>query len=174
MASGRALPGGTGRLAKMVSNGLWGTFAMKDGAKELLRWADDAGLTPYHVPLDSSVGPNVTLAGLAAETTARVRDRILAEVMADDTMTAPVHCDTDGILTRQRGCYAHLLGEGPGEWRVKKAMPRLEVKGPQSYRYRCGTGCGVDHVPWHYCVACVPESMAAEVFDRGGQGISYD
>ena len=174
VASGRALPGGAGRLAKMVSNGLWGTFAMKDGSKELLRWADDAGLAPYAIPLGSSVGPNVTLAHLAAETTGRVRTRILTDVLADPAIPAPVHCDTDGFLTRVRGGYAHLLGEGPGSWRVKRSMPRLEIKAAQSYRYRCGSGCGITHDAWHYSVAGVPASMAAEVFDRGGRGISYD
>jgi hypothetical protein len=157
-AEGRALPGHAARMAKSISNSLWGQFGMVGDDRGEVRWADPAGEHPYHLALDDRTMPHAWTAHIAAETTARVRARIATEALALATF-APVHVDTDGIIVRRSAPVPSPAGDQPGQWRVKERMPKVDIRAPQLYRYTCGKGCGVTHAKWHH----VASGMSAEV-----------
>src|SRR6202451_3391195 len=162
---GRELPGAAGKLVKGVANSLWGLFGMRGDDRGTVRWMDGAGLQPVRVNLAASNLPHAGGAHLAAETSSRVRVRILSESLYGRSQS-PVHIDTDGVIVRRRNDLT--LGDQPGEWRIKQPMRKVEVKAPQVYRYECGKGCGVVHPAWHYVAAGVPPEMAPGVFDDVG------
>ena len=158
------LPPGAQQLGKAVSNSLWGQFAMDGTAAGMTRWADAKGDRPYHVDKDARRLPNVWAAHLAAETTARVRTRLLLEGLYGDRFF-PVHADTDGMIVRGSRAAPFPAGDGPGHWRAKAAMRTVDIRGPQLYRWTCGKGCGVNHRKWHYVTSGVPASSAEAIFE---------
>jgi hypothetical protein len=107
--------------------------------------------------------PQASCAHIAAETTSRVRVRLLAEGLYGDKVY-PIHVDTDGIIVRKSSAARRVVGSGIGDWRIKNEMPRVELRGPQWYRYRCGPGCGRDHADWHYVAAGMTQSQAERAF----------
>jgi hypothetical protein len=85
--------------------------------------------------------------------------------------TPPIHVDTDGMVVRKTSLPRRSLGTGPGQWQVKALMPRVELRGPQLYRYRCGSKCGIDHANWHYVAAGMGLKAAEEFFSRDSNPI---
>jgi len=170
---GRRLPGPAARLAKMMTNSLWGLFAMDGTDRARVRWSDESGATSYTVKLDARRLPHAWTTHIAAETASRVRTRLLTEGLYNRRF-APVHIDTDGMIIRRSAELPTPAGEEPGCWRKKTAMRKVEIRAPQVYRYQCGAGCGVTHAPWHYVTAGVPQSLAPEVFKKSsGTRIGY-
>lgn len=166
VASGRQLPRGAGRLVKACTNALWGTHAVR-GESFVGRWDTADGNGAAIITRGRQIpNPYRDTIHLATETTARVRSRLLVDVLADEHIAPPVHVDTDGVILRRRADVAHLLGEGPGTWRIKRKMPTVDIRAPQVYRFQCGPLCGVDHAPWHYSVSGVPASLAPQVFEQ--------
>jgi DNA polymerase type B, organellar and viral len=163
---GRQLPGAARVFAKMLTNSLWGCFAMSGDNRGELHWTDDGGEHPVHIGLPERNLPHARTAHVAAETAARVRVRMLLEGLYGAGGSPPIHVDTDGIIVRKRAQLPVPNGDQPGQWRLKTSMAKVEIKAPQVYRYTCGQGCGVTHTQWHYVTAGVPASMAADVFDR--------
>ena len=161
--------GGALELAKAVTNSLWGQFAMNGEESALTRWTDDKGNVSYDVPKDPRRMPHAWTTHIAAETTARVRSRLLSEGLYGPGPGRAVHVDTDGIVVRQSHDVPGTAGVGPGHWRLKAAMRKVDIRAPQLYRWTCGTGCGVTHARWHYVAAGVPHGSEAEVFERDGQ-----
>ena len=164
-AEGRALGGHAGRLAKAISNSLWGQFGMIGDDRGEVRWADAGGQHPYHLGLDDRNMPHAWTAHIAAETTGRVRARIAEEAL-QLAQYAPVHIDTDGIIVRKSAPLPSPTGDAPGEWRVKDRMPKVDIRAPQLYRYTCGKGCGVSHAKWHHVASGMSAGVAPEYFRK--------
>lgn len=168
LSAGEALPAGALVLAKTIANSLWGLFAMTGDDRGIIRWADDLGEELLEVKKGSRRQAQAGAMHIAAETTSRVRRRLLLEGLYGDT-TYPVHVDTDGIIVRTSSLARRKLGTGPGEWRVKNKMTRVEVRAPQLYRFTCGKGCGLDHSRYHYVAAGMSTDQARELFERVGR-----
>lgn len=163
---GRDLPGASGRLAKAITNSLWGQFAMVGDGRTEVRWTDDEGEDAYAVELPNRSMPHTWCSHIAAETSGRVRTRLLTEGLFGSPVR-PVHIDTDGIIVRKSA--AKKSGVAFGEWRQTESMARVQVKAPQLYRYTCGHGCGVSHTKWHYKASGLTKSQAPRFFDRHGE-----
>ena len=168
LADARTLPPAAARVVKAAANSTWGMFAMTGDHVETLRWTDDAGLAPLRVPLPPRPMPQASTCHVAAETAARVRVRMLLEGLYG-RFEAPVHVDTDGIIVRASSARGMPSSGGPGDWRAKSAMHRVDIRAPQVYRYTCGKGCGIDHAKWHYVTAGTPPDLARNLFERMGQ-----
>ena len=164
---GRALEGAAGNLAKAISNSLWGQFGMIGDDRTTTLWADPAGKVPSTVDQEARILPHSWTAHVAAETTARVRSRIVTEGLYGSQFS-PVHVDTDGIIIRKSAEVPCPCGDGPGQWRIKERMAKVDIRAPQLYRYTCGRGCGVAHAKWHYVASGLTASQAPEFFRREG------
>jgi hypothetical protein len=160
--TGRELGGGAARFAKMVLNALWGMFAMRGDNRTMVAWRDDAGTKSYTVAAENRRLPHVRLAHVAAETTARVRTRLLTEGLYGVRGT-PVHVDTDGLIVRSSAPLPEPAGELPGEWRRKQKMLRVEVRAPQLFRWWCSL-CGEAHADGHYVAAGSTPEQARHLF----------
>ena len=173
--SGRDLPGTSGVVAKAIANSLWGHFGMVGEDRTTKRWTDDRGNTAYEVDEPERDLPHRWTAHIAAEPTSRVRSRLLLEGLYGGGAGRPVHVDTDGIIVRGTSPLPPRSGSGPGEWRVKARMPKVDIRAPQLYRWTCGEGCGVTHPEWHYSASGMPAASAPEYFRRsaGFTHISY-
>jgi hypothetical protein len=167
----RHLPGAASRFAKGAANSVWGLFGMRGDDRESIRWSDDAGVHPVRIDLDDRNLPHGSTAHVAAETSSRVRVRMLREGcygIGRSTNASPVHIDTDGIIIRRSAVAGMTTVAVPGEWRIKTAMRKVDIRAPQVYRYQCGQGCGIDHRAWHYSVSGVSAEAAESIFDRVG------
>jgi hypothetical protein len=166
---GRRLPGTASRLAKAITNSLWGQFGMVGDSRSEVRWSDDAGEVPFSVDLPERMMPHAWCAHVAAETTGRVRKRLLTEGLYD-SRSRPVHIDTDGIIVR-RGTQLPVCQQATGDegaWRDKTDMARVQIKAPQLYRFTCGTGCGLTHAKWHYVASGLTKQQAPGFFRKAG------
>jgi hypothetical protein len=187
VADGRALPGCAGRMVKACTSALWGVFAVR-GESMVMRWdTPDGNGTPMVTAGPRRPNPYVRTCHLAVETTARVRSRLLVDVLANPDVPLPAHVDTDGVIVSSSRGLAAVLGEGPGTWQLKRRMPTVEVKAAQVYRFLCHDKlCGHLDTPqgrlsaattgqpaWHYSVAGVPASMASEVFRRTNRPATF-
>lgn len=159
--AGRELGGVAGRFLKMISNALWGMFGMVGDDREIVAWSDDANV-PFVVRHDNRRLPHANMAHIAAETTARVRVRLLREALYADG-GQPVHVDTDGVIVRRSRPLPARSGAGAGEWRTKQKMLRVDVRAPQLYRWDCVL-CGVDHLEGHYVAAGATADQARSLF----------
>ena len=168
IAAGRELAECAARVVKTAANSTWGMFGMRGDQRESLRWTDDGGLQPLRVPLAETALPHAATSHIAAETSARVRVRMLREGLYGE-FAAPVHVDTDGIIVRRSSVRGLPTASGPGQWRAKTTMARVDIRAPQVYRYTCGKGCGVNHVKYHYVTAGTPPDLARALFERMGQ-----
>lgn len=146
-------------LVKAIANTTFGCFAMDGSDRASVQWLDDIGERPERIRQPAKFVPQANTVHLAAETTSRVRVRMLTEGLYGDA-EAPCHVDTDGIIVSGRSAARRHLGDGPGQWRVKNVMDLVEVKAPQVYRWR-----GIDQC-WHYVVSGVPPERAPHLFDR--------
>jgi hypothetical protein len=153
------------RLLKSIANSLWGVFALNGDDRGTVTWADDGGDHPEVVSRPPRVLPHARSAHVAAETTARVRVRMLREALYGG-IGEPVHIDTDGYLVRASEASSFPSTGRPGEWRRKTEMRILEVRGPQLYRFLCGLGCGIDHPKWHVVASGIPHAQAREFFEK--------
>lgn len=154
-------------VIKAMSVCLWGMFGMTGDDAGQARWIDPVGERVLIVPKRPRRMPHASMAHLAAETSSRVRERVLLEGLCNPVYGAPAHVDTDGILVPHGVLSAaNAATAEPGQWRVKTEMSSLQVRGPQVYRYRCGQGCGRTHGDWHYVTAGIPPREAARLFDR--------
>jgi hypothetical protein len=162
------------KLIKGISNSLWGMFGMTGDDRGLVRFYDDAGEKPELIKKVSKRMPQANTAHIAAETTSRVRTRMLLEGLYGDMRGTyiPAHVDTDGIIVSRESVKHRVLGEGPGQWRVKTEMPSLEVMAPQLYRYRCGSECGITHSEFHYVASGLHADSARELFNHRHPGIN--
>ena len=167
---GRALGGGAGRLVKAVSNSLWGLFAMTGDQRAQVRWTDDIGDRSMTIGVLSRRLPHAMTAHVAAETSARVRARMLLEGLYGGPYH-PVHVDTDGIIIRKSAPLPAPYGDQPGQWRTKTTMPRVDIRAPQVYRHTCGAGCGITHPQWHYVASGLPPTAAAHFFRKVPHGV---
>lgn len=170
---GKRLPGAASQLAKGIANTLWGQFAMRDDQQETVLWHDPTGLHELRVPLPGKSLPHVHAAHLAAETSSRVRVRMLTEGCYGTDRTGPggpVHIDTDGMIIRASAVRGWPMTGEPGEWVIKTRMRKVEIRAPQVLRYLCGQGCGISHTKWHYSVTGVPAGDAEYLFDEIGHG----
>lgn len=174
VAEGRALGGGAAKLSKAIANTAWGMFAMVGNDRSVVRWTDDVGDTSVTVamaPLTKM--PQSRTAHVAAETAGRVRARMLTEALYGGG-APPVHIDTDGMLVRKSSPLPTPAGDKPGEWRVKTAMARVEIRAPQCYRYKDAKPCPSCTGPdWHYVTAGMGPDAARGVFDRLGHGTRH-
>jgi hypothetical protein len=155
-------------LMKAVANNLWGNFALDGSDRSTITWSDDYGDKAMIVSGAEKRLPHARLVHVAAETTSRVRVRMLREGLYGDYET-PVHIDTDGIIVSLASAARRVKGVGPGEWRDKTIMSRLEVKGPQLYRHHC-VECGIMHAEWHYVAAGIPARHVADFFEKTHPG----
>lgn len=150
-------------LSKSVTSRLWGAFGLAQSPGYMVRWCDERGRTKIRTQLRKNGSPIPTAPYVAAETTARVRNRLYCEGIAgcDDV----IYVDTDAIITG--GSLApENVGLEPGQWRMKNAMVRCEIRGPQVFRHECPT-CNRDHAKWHYVVAGASSTdLAIRAFDR--------
>lgn len=163
----RSLPGAAGRLGKATTNTTWGVFGMRGDDRGVVIWPRDRD-SPRHVKVAPRELPHLRTAHVAAETAARLRRRMLLEVLYGD-VAPPIHVDTDGIILRQSSPLPEPSGDGPGEYRVKGTYRVVDVKAPQVWRGQCAS-CGIDHTPWHYCVAGVESARAPDVFKAMPKG----
>ena len=161
-------PGGA-KLVKALSNSLWGLFAMTGDNSGTLRWSDDHGKNAVSVDSKKKKLPQSNAAHIAAETTSRVRSRMLLEGLyggGNLEPNHPAHIDTDGVIiprTALSRFSKYMVGNQPGQWRVKQEIDRLEVRGPQLYRFTCSPNCSHG---WHYVASGMTTRQAAEFFDR--------
>lgn len=163
--TGRRLPGDAARLAKAILNSCWGQFAMSGDDRSEVHWTDDRGDTPYEIALPSQTLPHRWTSHVAAETTARVRRRMLLEGLYGPTKP-PVHVDTDGIIVSATSPMPIDSGPELGQWRQKATIEELDLRAPQLYRYTCRDGCGHDHARWHYVASGMTPSSAERYFER--------
>lgn len=196
LAEGRALPGWAGRLLKPIGNGLWGMFAMAGDHTQTVRWLDDEGEQPLVVARSQRRLPQAATAHVAAETASRVRVRVLDEIYRNADEGLPVHIDTDGMIVREQIASHYPNVAGPGQFRRKVRMRRLDVKAPQLLRYGCDQPCcedrwhddtwgnvttdphpdrvlhreavadARDREHWHYVAAGMSPEAAREIFER--------
>ena len=159
-------PGGA-KLVKALSNSLWGLFAMTGDSSGSLRWSDDHGTNTLTVAAKSKRLPQSNAAHIAAETTSRVRCRMLLEgLYGGPRLEAnyPAHIDTDGIIINRvelKSFSSYMTSGLPGQWRVKDRFARLEVRAPQLYRYQLKPNDS-----WHYVASGMTAKEAASFFDR--------
>jgi hypothetical protein len=165
---GRRLPGNAAIMAKSIANSCWGQFGMTGYDRAVIRWTDEKGEDPFPVYLPGRPMPHEWTAHIAAETTGRVRSRMLSEGLYGGTVR-PVHVDTDGVIMRRRAPVPSPAGDGPGEWRVKDRMKSVDIKAPQLYRYTCTQLCGSLHPKWHYVASGMTPTQAPEFFRRGAE-----
>lgn len=171
---GRALGGASGQLAKAICNSLWGQFAMDGSDRGQLRWENDRGEGAFVLESSPIKLPHRWCIHVAAETTARVRRRLLLEGIYSGP-GHPVHVDTDGVIVRRSNPLPEPAGPEPGQWRIKATMKVVDVRAPQLYRWSC-SHCGLEHPEWHYVAAGVPEKAAPLVFadrPKTGTRIAY-
>ncbi len=152
------------KLVKALGNLVWSHFAMTADDTASLRWEDDYGDHPMTVPRPRRDMPQGNTVHLAAETSARVRTRMLTEGLYGDHED-PVHVDTDGIIVSAASARRRRTGDAVGQWRAKTFMDLVEIRAPQLYRYTCGESCGVDHSRYHYVAAGTPREHAAALFE---------
>ena len=161
-------PGGA-KLVKALSNSLWGLFAMTGDNSGTLRWSDDHGKNAVSVDSKKKKLPQSNAAHIAAETTSRVRSRMLLEGLYGGENLEPnhpAHIDTDGVIiprTALSRFSKYMVGNQPGQWRVKQEIDRLEVRGPQLYRFTCSPNCSHG---WHYVASGMTTRQAAAYFER--------
>lgn len=162
------------KLVKAISNTLWGMFGMTGDDRGLVRFYDDAGEKADLIKRTARRMPQANTAHIAAETTSRVRTRMLIEGLYGDSggEYIPAHVDTDGIIVSRESVARRVLGDGPGEWRIKTYMPSVEVMAPQLYRYRCGKDCGITHSEFHYVAAGLHADSARELFSSRNAGVN--
>ena len=172
MAEGRRLPPGAARLAKMAGNALWGTLGMTGDSRATIRFEDDLGERPIVVSRPERNLPQATTAYVAAETSSRVRVRLLQEGLYS-TSGKIVHMDTDGIILGSNRRHP-VQSDGPGGWQPKRRMTTVEVRAPQLYRYRdtcdeCVQSNSSDIIGgfWHYVCAGTTPQNAKGLFERG-------
>ena len=165
---------GAAQLIKGISNTLWGMFGMTGDDRGLVRFYDDAGERPELIKRVARKMPQANTAHIAAETTSRVRTRMLIEGLYGDSggEYIPAHVDTDGIIVSRESVNRRVLGDGPGQWRIKAEMPTLEVMAPQLYRYRCGPECGVTHSDFHYVASGLHADSARDLFNNRHPGVN--
>jgi len=160
---------GGAKLVKALSNSLWGLFAMTGDNSGTLRWSDDSGTNAVSVDSKKKKLPQSNAAHIAAETTSRVRSRMLLEGLYGGENLEPnhpVHIDTDGVIIPRKALSRfskYMIGNQPGQWRVKQEIDRLEVRGPQLYRYTCSSDCSHG---WHYVASGMTTRQAEVFFDR--------
>jgi putative intracellular protease/amidase len=121
---GRELPGFAGHLAKMTSNALWGQFAIGQGDKSYLSFADGRRRVERVKPMHGRPR-DIPLAEYVVGT---VRARLYRELLApagDQLIVA----HTDGGWTR-----GEFSPEGEG-WKHKATADVMDLIGPQSYAY---------------------------------------
>jgi hypothetical protein len=152
------------KMVKALSNLLWSSFAINGEDSSSITWADDYGDEPTRVANPPRRMAQDNTIHFAAETSARVRVRMLLEGLYGDT-EPPCHVDTDGMIVSRASLERRGVGEGVGSWRAKQEMSVCEIKAPQMYRYQCGPRCGKDHSLWHYVAAGTPSKYAAELFE---------
>jgi len=169
----QSLSPAAGQLIKAISNSLWGMFGMTGDDRSILRWKDDFGhdgISTLRLPRKL---PQASAAHIAAETTSRVRTRMLLEGLygaPGGDSVHPVHIDTDGILVASKdvGRLSRHLGDEPGQWRIKTEMTQVDIKAPQFYRYRCSSSCRQQH-DWHYVASGMNRGQAVEAFGKKSQ-----
>jgi hypothetical protein len=160
----QTLSAGALKLFKSLGNLVWSNFAMTGDDAATIRWSDEYGEHPTMAAKQRKSMPQANTVHMAAETSSRVRVRMLLEGLYGDS-EAPVHVDTDGIIVSMASYNRRVTGEGVGDWRPKTYMDLVEIKAPQLYRYTCGLQCGVSHSRFHYVAAGTPSRFAAELFD---------
>lgn len=158
------MPAGSAKMVKALANLLWSGFAINGEDSASITWSDDYGDQPTRVANPPRRMAQDHTIHLAAETSSRVRVRMLLEGLYGDT-EPPCHVDTDGMIVSRSSMSRRLTGEGIGDWRAKQEMSVCEIKAPQMYRYQCGPTCGVDHSLWHYVAAGTPRKYAADLFE---------
>lgn len=152
------------KLVKALSNLVWSHFAMTGDDSATIRWADDLGEYPVTAAKAQRPMPQANCVHLAAETSSRVRVRMLLEGLYGDS-EPPAHVDTDGMIVSRASYIRRDTGNEVGEWRAKTFMDLVELRAPQLYRYTCGRACGVEHSRYHYVAAGTPSRLAAELFE---------
>ena len=162
IAEGRGLEGRSSTLAKAIANSTWGQFGMVGEERATRHYSSESGRQFYDVPEDPRTMPHEWTAHIAAETTARVRVKLLTEGLYAPGCN-PIHVDTDGMIL-EAGQTPANVGDGPGQWRAKATMPDFDLRGPQMYRWRCGDDCGVSHAEWHYNASGIPTDDAPAFF----------
>lgn len=152
------------KLVKALANLVWSHFAMTGDDSATITWADDLADHPILTENQRRPMPQANAVHWAAETSARVRTRMLLEGLYGDSET-PAHIDTDGMIVSRASYKRRATGDGVGDWRAKTFMDLVEIRAPQLYRYTCGPRCGVDHSRFHYVAAGTPARLAAELFE---------
>ena len=165
VAEGRDLPNGSGLLAKAISTSTWGQFGMVGTERGTRRWVDDSGRRSLDIPEADRSLPHQWTAHIAAETTARVRVRLLREGLYSNDCE-PCHVDTDGIIVSKGTPLPSPGGSGPGDWRKKETMGEVDVRGPQLYRWTCEGCTDGSHAAWHYNASGIPAEEAPAFFAR--------
>ena len=176
---GRAtLNPGAAKLVKSLSNSLWGMFGMTGDNRGMVRWMDDYGKKPETIQKSKKRIPQSNTAHIAAETSSRVRTRMLLEGLYGGEgldPNFPVHIDTDGVIVPQEALKrfsSYMVGDKSGQWRLKTTMSELEVRAPQLYRYRCDVSCETKHKNWHYVASGMTGSQAKALFERPNKGMT--
>lgn len=162
IAEGRSLPGAANVLAKAIANSTWGQFGMVAEQRAIRTWTNDTGRQSLDTPQPPRGLPHEWTAHVAAETSARIRRRMLLEGLYGGCQ--PVYVDTDGMIVTNDAPAPLDTGPGDGQWDLKANLASVEIKGPQFYRYTCGSDCGTAHAEWHYNCAGVPDDQAPAVF----------
>jgi hypothetical protein len=161
------------KLVKALGNLVWASFAMNADQTGAVRWEDDYGDHPFQVEHAPRQSAQLNTVHIAAETSSRVRTRMLLEGLYGDS-EPPIHVDTDGLICSRASYIRRETGNAVGEWRAKTFMVDVEMKAPQMYRYRCS------HCPhtlannsaqhsgdpnWHYVAAGTPGRFASHLFE---------
>lgn len=150
-------------LSKAVTSRLWGAFSLAQKTGNMIRWADEGGRMPIKAALSQRKGSIPTAPYVAAETTARVRDRLYRQGILG--VPDVLYVDTDAVINGG-STTPNNFGPLPGQWRMKASMVRCEIRGPQVFRHECPT-CDRDHAKWHYVVSGAPsETHAIAAFNR--------
>ena len=161
VARGRELEGGAGRIAKAVSTCTWGQFGMSSNERGIRRWSDDKGREAFDVLDQDHDLPHTWTAHIAAETTARVRTRLLREGLYG-TRSVPIHVDTDGMIVEATSPSPTPGGLKPGEWRIKEKISEIDLRAPQLYRWRSHEA----KAEWLYNASGIPIEDAPGFFAR--------
>lgn len=159
----RDLPGPRGRWWKGVSNSLWGTFAMSAAGGRIVT-LDADGLPAASMPVDRRRPPPPSAAYVATLTGARVRERLTRDALGLGWSTQAIYVDTDGAIIAPGGEIPPGATDAalPGEWRVKRILPRVMIRGPQAWAW-----WDTDDRP-HVVMAGMTGATLSDLNRRGG------
>lgn len=139
----RGLPGQSGRLAKALTNRLWGSFTHDSRVKySRTTFASDG--TPFIEYLKRGHSPEMTYLS------ALIQGRVNVRLYEEGLRLGAVFCETDSAIVPLQ------VGSGLSSWRRQTEIADLEILSDRALRYKCMLGVRA-HYGTDGCSFCAGE-----------------